>query len=52
MSDRSLTTMTPENADDFDIWVLESRDLVAWVVPIHSPSSAAVENYPMDEPAD
>ena len=50
MSDR--TTMTPGNVDDFDIWVLEAHDLVAWVVPIHSPSSAVVENYSLDEPAD
>jgi hypothetical protein len=52
MSDRSLTAMTPRNVEDFDIWVFEARDLVASVVPIKAPWSAAVENYQLDEPAD
>ena len=52
MSDRSLTTMTPKNVEDFDIWVFEASDLVASVVPLQAPWSAAVENYQFDEPAD
>jgi len=52
MSDRSLTTMTPRNVEDFDIWVFEASDLLASVVPIQAPWAAAVENYQLDEPAD
>ena len=52
MSDRFSTRMTPRNVEDFDIWVLKARDLVAWVVPVQEPWSASVENYQLDEPAD
>ena len=52
MSDRSLTTMTPRNVEDFDIWVFEARDLVVSVVQIQAPWSATVENYQLDEPSD
>ena len=52
MSDKSLTNMTPGNVEDFDIWVFEARDLMAWVVPNQAPWAAAVENYQLDEPAD
>ena len=52
MSDRSLPTMTPGNVEDFDVWVFEARGLVASVVPLQAPWSAAVENYQLDEPAD
>jgi hypothetical protein len=52
MSDRSLPTMTPRNVEDFDVWVFEARGLVASVVPLQAPWSAAVENYQFDEPAD
>lgn len=52
MPDRSLPTMTPNNVEDFDVWVFEARDLVASVVLLHAPWSAAVENYQLDEPAD
>lgn len=52
MPDRSLPTMTPNNVEDFDVWVFEARDLVASVVPLQAPWSAAVENYQLDEPAD
>jgi hypothetical protein len=53
MSDGSLTTMTPRNVEDFDIWIFEARDLLASVVvPIQAPWAAAVENYQLDEPAD
>jgi hypothetical protein len=53
MSDGSLTTMTPRNVEDFDIWIFEARDsLASVVVPIQAPWAAAVENYQLDEPAD
>ena len=52
MFDRTSTTMTPRNVEDFDIWVFEARDLIASVVPLRAPWSAAVENYQLDEPAD
>jgi hypothetical protein len=52
MSDQFSTRMTPRNVEDFDIWVFEARDLVASVVPVQEPWSAAVENYQLDEPAD
>lgn len=52
MSDRYLTTMTPRNVEDFDIWIFEARDLLASVVPIQAPWAAALENYQLDEPAD
>lgn len=52
MPDKSLTTMTPRNVEDFDIWVFEARDLLASIVPIQAPWRAAVENYQLDEPAD
>ena len=52
MSDRSLTTMTPWNVENFDIWIFEARDLVASVVPLQAPWSAAVENYHLDEPTE
>jgi hypothetical protein len=52
MSDKSLTTMTPRNVEDFEIWVFEARDLVASIVPIQAPWHASVENYQLDEPAD
>jgi hypothetical protein len=52
MSDRFSTRMTPRNVEDFDIWVFEARDLVASVVPVQEPWSAAVENYQLNEPAD
>ena len=44
--------MTPENVDDFDIWVFKARDLVASVIPLQAPWSMVVENYEVDEPAD
>jgi hypothetical protein len=52
MSDRSLTSMTPRNVEDFDIWIYDAHGLVASVVSIHAPWNAAVENYQLDEPAD
>lgn len=52
MPDRSLTTMTPRNVEDFDIWVFEARDLVVSVVQIHAPWCGTVENYQLDEPSD
>ena len=52
MSDESLRKMTPNNVEEFDIWVFEARDLVTSVVQIHAPWSAAVEDYQLDEPAD
>jgi hypothetical protein len=52
MADRFPRKMTPNNVEEFDIWVFEARDLVTSVVQIHAPWSAAVEDYQFDEPAD
>ena len=52
MRDKSMTTMTPRNVEDFEIWVFDARDLLASIVPIQAPSRAVVESYQLDEPAD
>lgn len=41
--------MTAENVNDFDVWILNSRDLVVSILPVHAPWSAVAEDYDIDD---
>lgn len=45
MHDQPVKPMTAENVDEFDVWILNSRDLVISIVPVDAPWNAAAENY-------
>jgi len=50
MRDQPMKPMTVENVDEFDIWILNSRDLVVSIFPVGAPWSAVAENYEIDQP--
>jgi len=49
MHDESIEPMTVENVEDFDVWIFDSADLVASVVPHVDPSKATTESYEICE---
>ena len=51
MQEQPMQTMTPENVEDFEVWIFNSRDLVVSVLPIHAPWSGAMENYEINQSA-
>lgn len=52
MPENPMAPMTVENADEFDVWIFKSADLVVSVVPHDAPWSATAENYRIGEAAD
>jgi hypothetical protein len=50
MHDQPLRTMTAENAEEFEVRIFESTDLVLSIVRIHAPWSVTAENYPISQP--
>ncbi len=51
MHDEPIKTMTADNAEEFDVWVFNSSDLVVSVLPVHAPWNAATENYEINQSA-
>ena len=51
MHDESIGPMSVENVEEFDLWIFNSRDLVASVVPHHAPWSATTEKYEIKQPS-
>lgn len=49
MHDESIGPMSVGNVEEFDVWIFDSRDLVASVVPQHAPWSATTEEYDIDQ---
>ena len=45
MHDQPMKPMTAENVDEFDVWILNSYDLVVSIRPVSAPWNAAAENY-------
>ena len=49
MHERPKGLMTVENAEEFDVWIFDARDLVISVVPHHAPWSATTEDYEISQ---
>ena len=47
MHDLPIEPMNAQNVNEFDIWIFDSEDLVASVVPHRAPESATTEDYEM-----
>ena len=43
--------MTAENVEQFDVWIFDSSELVASVIPIDAPWNARAESYVLTEQA-
>jgi hypothetical protein len=43
--------MTAENAEQFDVWIFDSSELVVSVIPIDAPWNATAESYTLTEQA-
>ena len=51
MHDESIGPMSVEDVEKLDVWISNSRDLVASVVPHHAPWSATTEEYDINQPS-
>jgi hypothetical protein len=45
LHDEPIETMTPENVEEFDVRIFDSRDLVVSIVPLRAPWGTTAENY-------
>lgn len=52
MQDESMTPMTAENVNEFDVWIHDARELVLSITPICPPRSASTEIYNIDQQSD
>jgi hypothetical protein len=44
-----IEPMNAENVEEFDVWIFDSQDLVASVVPHQAPWRAMTEQYQLSE---
>jgi hypothetical protein len=49
MHDEPIEPLSVENVEEFDVWIFDSRDLVASVVPHKAPWRAMTEDYQLSE---
>ena len=49
MHDESIGPMSVGNVEEFDVWILDSEDLVVSIVPHHAPGNATTEDYDLGE---
>ena len=45
MQDQPIAPMTVENIDEFDVWILNSHDLVISIMSVSAPWNPTIENY-------
>jgi len=51
MREQPLGQMTSENVDEFEVRILNSRDLVVSIVLVHAPWSVTAEQYQITQQA-
>jgi hypothetical protein len=49
MPDEPNGRLSAENVEEFDVWIFDSQDLVASVVPHQAPWRATTEKYELSE---
>jgi hypothetical protein len=49
MHDQPMNSMTVENVSEFDVWILNSSDLVVSILPVFAPWNAVAENYDISQ---
>jgi len=49
MNDIPFDSMNADNVEEFDIWIFESGDFVASVIPHRAPWKLAMEEYEIVE---
>lgn len=49
MHDKPIEPMSPEDVENFDVWIFDSQDLVVSVIPLHAPLNARTENYEISQ---